>query len=465
MIREVVMEITKEYSNSKIRKKIFSMILPITVESVLQMIVGFVSMAMIGRISAIAVGALGLSMRITQIVWALFKGVTTGATVFVAQAHGAQNNKKLRQVVQQTLLSTIILVILLQILIFWKAPDLILNLFHPKEDLLQSAVTYLRTVSWGLPFMAIMLVVAGVLQGTGNAITPMLITLFMNIINAGLSFIFIFGKLGMPAMGIRGAALATIIAQFMGAMVGLYVLFSKGGILNSLFNKKLFDLDIRQIGDIYRVGMPTAFESIFWQIAALIITNVILSFGEIPLAAHQLGLQAESISYMPAAGFGIAATTFVGQALGAKDKKLGKAYLKETLKGAIIVTLFCASLLVFFPQLIMKILTDDVEVIKLGAKYLIIMGLVQMPQNVSGVLNGALRGAGYTKVPMIVAGIGLWGVRIPLSLLFTYYFHMNIIAIWLVMGADLIVRFILSFTVYKTKNIFEKSFVLEEVEA
>lgn len=459
------MEITKDYSSSKIRKKIFSMILPITIESVLQMIVGFVSMAMIGRISAVAVGALGLSMRITQIVWALFKGVTTGASVFVAQAHGAQNNKKLRQVAQQTLLSTIILVILLQIIIFWKAPYLILNLFHPKEDLMQNAVTYLRTVSWGLPFMAIMLVVAGVLQGTGNATTPMLITFFMNIVNAGLSFIFIFGKLGMPAMGIRGAALATIIAQFMGAMVGLYVLFSRGGILNSLFNKKLFNIDIRQIGDIYRVGMPTAFESIFWQIAALIITNVILSFGEIPLAAHQLGLQAESISYMPAAGFGIAATTFVGQALGAKDKKLGRAYLKETLKGAIIVTLFCASLLIFFPQLVMKILTDDMEVIKLGAKYLIIMGIVQLPQNVSGVLNGALRGAGYTRVPMIVAGIGLWGVRIPLSLLLTYYFHMSIIAIWLVMGADLIVRFFLSFTLYKTKNIFEKSFVLEDLEA
>lgn len=449
------MEISKDYSKEVIRKKIYSMILPITIESVLQMTAGLVSMAMIGRISAVAVDGLGLSTRITQIVWALFKGVTTGATVFVAQAYGAKNDKKLRKVVQQTLISTIILVILLQLLIIWKAPFLIHILFHPEQEIMESSVTYLRMVALGLPFMAIMLVVAGTLQGTGNARTPMFIALFMNVINIGLSFVFIFGKLGLPAMGVRGAALATAIAQFSGAMLGLYVLFSKGGILSSLRNKKLFKIDMKQIGEVYRVGMPTALESIFWQLAALIITNVILTFGKIPLAAHQLGLQAESISYMPAAGFGIAATAFVGQALGAKDKKLGKAYLIETLKGAVVVTIFCASLLVFFPQVVMKILTNDIEVIKLGAKYLIIMGLVQLPQNVSGVLNGALRGAGYTKVPMIVAGIGLWCVRIPLSLLLTYYFHMNIVAIWLVMGADLIVRFILSFTLYKTKAIFE----------
>jgi putative MATE family efflux protein len=457
-------ETKKQYSLKEIRKKIYSMILPITIESILQMTAGLVSMALIGRISSTdstAVNSIGISSRITMIVWALFKGITTGGSVFVAQAFGSDNPKKQKKVIQQTLLSSIGLVIILQQIIFWNASAL-LSIFNPSPELLASGTLYLRTICWGLPFMVVMLAVAASLQGMGNAKTPMLIALMMNAINITLSYLLIFGHLGIPGLGIRGAAIATVIAQFCGAMMGLYVLFSKGGVLHSLLNKSFFKIDIKQVADVYKVGLPTSLESIFWQIAAIILTKAILTFGDTAFAAHQLGLQAESISYMPAAGFGIAATTFIGQALGAKNSELGKAYLKETLKGTIVVTVFCASILIFLPTLVMKMLTENVEVIRLGAKYLIIMGLVQIPQNISGVLNGALRGAGFTRVPMFVAAAGLWGIRIPMTLILTYKFQSTIIAIWVVMGVDLVFRFILSFTIYKTKNIYNRELVFSE---
>lgn len=456
------MEYKEKVSDTKeVRKKIYSMILPITIENILQMTAGFVSMAMIGRIDAIAIASLGLSTRITQIIWALFKGVTTGGAVFVAQAYGSGNHKKVRHIIQQTLLSSIILVFILQQFIFWKAP-LLLKIFNPKPELLANAGLYLKIASWGLPFVAIMLVVAGVLQATGNAKTPMKIALIMNLTNIVFSFILIFGKLGMPALGIRGAAIATVIAQFTGAMLGIYVLFSESGMLNSFFNTKFFRIDLKQISSVYKVGAPTALESIFWQISAVILTRVILSFGEIALASYQLGLQAESISFMPAMGFGVAATAFIGQAVGAKNEVLGRKYMKELLKGSAILTSISAFILIFFPSSVMRLLTTDTQVIKMGVLYLVIMGLVQLPQNIAGVFNGALRGAGYTKVPMIVAGVGIWLIRIPFTLLLTYKFNMSIKAIWIVMGLDLIVRFILSFTLYKTRNLYNKELVFEE---
>jgi putative MATE family efflux protein len=460
-------EATKQLSLKEIRKNIYSMILPITIESVLQMTAGLVSMALIGRISSTdptAVNAIGISSRITQIVWALFKGITTGASVFVAQAYGSNNPKKLKEVIQQTLLSSIILVLIFQQIIFWNAPAL-LSIFNPNPELLASGVLYLRTISWGLPFMVVMLAVAASLQGMGNAKTPMLIALMMNVINIFLSYLLIFGNLGMPSLGIRGAAIATATAQFFGAMIGLYVLFSKGGVLNSHLNKSFFKVNMKQVSEVYKVGFPTSLESIFWQVAAIILTKAILTFGDTAFAAHQLGLQAESISYMPAAGFGIAATTFIGQALGAKDSERGRAYLKETLKGTIWVTTFCASILIFLPTVVMNILTENAEVIQLGAKYLIIMGIVQIPQNISGVLNGALRGAGFTRVPMFVAAAGLWGIRVPLTLLVAYKFRSTIIVIWIIMGVDLVVRFLLSFIIYKTKNIYDRKLVFSEESA
>jgi Na+-driven multidrug efflux pump len=152
----------------------------------------------------VAVGAIGLSSRVTQMIWALFKGISTGASVFVAQAYGAGNLNKLKAVIQQTLLSSVALVILLQEFIYWKAP-LLLSVFNTSDNLMANGLIYLRTVSWGLPFVVIMLVVAGVLQGMGNAKTPMKIALLMNVINIIVSFVLIFGYAGFSPMGIRGS--------------------------------------------------------------------------------------------------------------------------------------------------------------------------------------------------------------------------------------------------------------------
>ena len=447
--------------NKRIRSKIISMILPITIENILQMTAGFFSMAMLGRIDPIAIGSFGISNRITQIVWALFKGIATGASVFVAQAYGANNNEKLKKVALQTLISSIALVVILQQILFWKG-TYFLKIFNPRDVLLENGTMYLKTVSWGLPFLTIILVVAGILQGMGNAKTPMKVALIMNLLNVIFGYTLIFGHFGFKPMGLKGAAIATVLSQVIAAILGLWVLFSRDGILENSINKKSMKFDTKEIASIYKVGMPTAFESIFWQLAAIIITKAVLTYGEVAFAAYQLGLQAESISYMPAAGFGVAATTFIGQTLGAGEKELGKKYLKQLVIGTSVITVFTGGVLMFFPKQVMRILTDDAEVIRIGIQYLVVMGLVQIPQNIAGVLNGALRGAGFTRVPMIVAGVGLWCIRVPFSLLAAYVFKMDVRAIWVIIGIDMALRFVLSLAIYKNKDIYNKELLIEE---
>lgn len=449
-----MINVNNKSETRSIRRKIYKLILPITIDNILQMIAGLVSMGMIGRVNTLSVGAIGLSTRISQIVWALFKGLTTGATVFVAQAYGAKDYKRLRHVIQQTLLSTLVLVVLFQQVIFWKA-SFFLSIFNPKPDLMASATLYLKTISFGLPFWVIMIVVSGVLQGMGNANTPMKITFIMNLINVFMGYILIFGNFGIPKYGIFGAAIGLDVAQFIGAMIGLYVLFNKDGVLSSLFNFKFFKFDFMEILKVYRVGIPTSIESILWQLSAIILTRVMLTFGVVALASYQIGLNAESISFTPALGFSIAATALVGQALGGDEGELGKKYLKELMKGTALLTIVLASTLIFMPKQIMGLLTNDKSVIELGAKYLFLMGLVQLPQNISGVLNGSLRGAGYTWVPMVVAFTGIWLIRVPLSLILTYCFHLDIVSIWIVICIDQVTRFGLSIGIYKFKNIYK----------
>jgi putative MATE family efflux protein len=454
-----------QMSKKELRAKIFSMILPLTFENILQMTTGFVSAALIGWISVSAINSVSLAVRVNNIVWALFKGIGIGTTVMVAQAYGSNDYAKVRKIAHQALLSTLVLVVLLQQIIYRNA-HVFISWFGAKGEVLEGATMHLKNISFGLPFLAIMLIVAGVMQGMGNAKTPAKIALIMNIVNVGLSWMFIFGNLGFPALGLRGAALGIILAQATAALIGLYILFNENGILRPLLNKSLFRFDGAQIVDVYKVGLPSSAESVFWNLSSIVLTSLILKLGTIPMAAHSQGLQAEAISYMPAASFALAATAFIGQALGASNPKLAKEYFKEIAKGSTIITSVSVVLLLIIPKQIMWLLTKDPEVIALGAVYLRLMALVQIPQNISGVINGTLRGAGYTQVPAFVSGTGIWLVRIPLSYFLALNMGMGIYGIWTAMCIDLIFRFILSsgFLLLKHKSILYKRNQIEGEE-
>jgi putative MATE family efflux protein len=282
----------------------------------------------------------------------------------------------------------------------------------------------------------------------------MFIVLILNFFNIVLSYILIFGKIGFPKLGLKGAAIAYVLSYLIASIVGFIFLIYH----NDIFRIKDFKIheliNINEIKSLVKFSIPTAFEMSFWQFASIIITRAILEYGEVAYAAYQLGLQAESMSYMPAAGFGIAASTFVGQAVGSRNNELAKKYMKYLYKYAAIITSIAGLSLILFPNQIMSLLTNNKEVVQIGSQYLFIMGLVQLPQNIAGVLNGALRGAGYSKISMINVGVGLWGVRIPLVLIFTNLLKTKIYWIWIAMGIDLIVRFIFSAITFKKKDIY-----------
>lgn len=433
-----------------------SMILPITVENILQMTAGLVLMAMIGRIDAIAVGAIGIANVLYKILWGVFKGISTGTSVLVAQAYGAGNYKKLKSVTEQSFIISLIISVVFQQILYWFA-EYLLVIFNPSSELLANGTLYLRIISISLPFAAVILLVSGVLQGMGNAKTPMISIGILNIVNIVFGYIFIFPM----KMGLKGAAYAYNIAYITSALFGIYVLFSRNGVITNIGGRFEFNLNKNEVMDILGLGIPTSFETIFWQAAAIFITRAILTYGDIAYAAYQLGLQAESISYMPATGFGIAATTFIGQALGSRDKETGKKYLKQLIKYTVILTAFAGGALTFFPKPIMRLLTDDKEVIRIGAMYLVVMGLTQLPQNISGVLNGALRAAGYSKIPMINAGVGLWCIRVPFILIAAYVFKANIIWIWIGIGIDMSFRLLFSYLYFRKKNIWESRALVE----
>ncbi|HSN65996.1 MAG TPA: MATE family efflux transporter, partial [Fusibacter sp.] len=326
-----------EISKSEIRKSIAKMILPILISSVLEMSVGIISMKLIGNLGFIAIGAMGLSTRVRGIIWAVYKGIAIGVQVVIAQAYGAGDKGRIKDALKQTVGSIFIISILfLTTMLF--VPEFWLKIFGAKGELLGVSADVLRVVGVGMPFLGVILIISGALQGKGDAMTPMIISGIMNILNVVFGLILVRGLFGFPVLGLMGAAIALALSQAVAALIALWFILKKGGLLEGVKINQFFTFTKNIMASVYKTGIPSALESLFWQLSAIILIRAILTYGDASYAAYQLGLQAESIAYMPAAGFQVAATAYIGRYLGAKDPVMAKRYLREILLGAVIIS-------------------------------------------------------------------------------------------------------------------------------
>lgn len=446
----------KVYDSKVIRKQIFFLIIPVMLENIFQMSAGLISSAMIGRLSPSLISAQGISSRVTGILWCLFKGIGVGATVVIAKNRGESDMTKCKKTFEQTCITGCLLAALIIIIVLFNLSNITL-FFTSNEETLNSAMAYLKIVIFTAPFLLIMSAVTAAFQACGNTKTPMYIAIVVNIINVILGYLLIYGKFGFPSLSLIGAGIALLVSQVCGALLGIYLLYNRRhGLFSTVLTKrKLFSIDIDNVKQVYSIGIPAAFESMFWQFSAIIMSKAILSYGEVTFAAYQLGLQAELMSEMPAVGVGIAATSMTANAIGKKDGALLKIYAKQLIETSTIISLFTSMLIIVFPGFFMDFFTNNAEIKAIGINYLIVMGFIQTPQNLAKVLNGTIRSAGYKNIPMIISFIGIWVIRVPLALLFTYVLKLDIIFIWLCMAIDQVFKCGISAIIYKVKKVDE----------
>ena len=444
----------KVYDSKVIRKQIFFLIIPVMLENIFQMSAGLISAAMVGRLSPMLISAQGICSRITGVMWCLFKGIGIGTTVVIAKNRGESDMTKCKKTFEQTCVTGCLLAVLLIIIVLFNSAN-ILSFFTSNSDTLQIAGKYLKIVILTAPFLMIMSAVTAAFQACGNTKTPMYIAIVVNIINVVLGYLLIYGKFGFPVLSLIGAAIALLISQACGALLGMYLLYNKRhGLFSTVLNKyNLLKIDLNLVKQVYSIGIPAAFESMFWQLSAIIMSKAILSYGEVTFAAYQLGLQAELMSEMPAVGVGIAATSLTANAIGKKDGTLLKIYSKQLITTSTAISLFTSMLIIVFPGFFMDFFTNNAEIKAIGINYLIVMGFIQTPQNLSKVLNGTIRSAGYKNIPMIISFVGIWVVRVPLALLFAYILKLDIIFIWLCMAIDQVFKCSMSAIIFKVKKV------------
>jgi putative MATE family efflux protein len=248
-------------------------------------------------------------------------------------------------------------------------------------------------------------------------------------------------------LGVTGAGIATTVGRYIATFLILRILFNSKGDYNLDFNDFKIDKDI--IRRIFKIGLPAAGEQLLFRSAQLAFFRIVASLGTVMIAAHKITITAESISFMPGWGFALAATTLVGQYLGAEDKDNAKrgGYTAGYMCVAIMSVL--GVLFFFFPEMFINIFTKDPEIIHYAVICLRIVAVAQPLLAIAMVFAGALRGAGDTKTVLITTGITSWVVRVGLGYFLTITLGYGLTGAWIAMALDFGIRGITFLLLFK----------------
>ncbi|MCP4517101.1 MAG: MATE family efflux transporter, partial [Delftia sp.] len=243
----------------------------------------------------------------------------------------------------------------------------------------------------------------------------------------------------LPRLGVLGSGIGAATGRGLGGLVIIVLLVRGVGPVK--IEARIPRPDVAIIRQIMRIGLPAVGEQLLMRIAQVLLTTFITGLGTVAYAAHQVTIQALSVAYMPGWGLALAATTLVGQELGAKRPERAAQSTYEALRVAIVIMTVMGGLVAVFPTQVLRIFTDDPAVVADGILILRIAGLVIPFLGVSFTLSGALRGAGDTTSVLAVLAVSVWGLRIANA----YWLGpwLGLLGIWLAVGTDFIGRALL----------------------
>jgi putative MATE family efflux protein len=405
-----------------IRRNVVNLSLPVLLSSLFQRLVSIVDIFIVGGLGAAAIAATGLGQLLIFVVMTVFWGLATGATVVIAHLWGGGLHGEARKAAFVAALACAGMAVVASVL-GWTYGDDLARYLGAKSDVLEFASGYIRLVFLCFAFTAGLNILSAIMHGIGNTRTPMEGIILVNILHVLIAYPLIYGKWGLPAMGVKGAAYAINISELCGFV---YLLVQAIRMNYITFGPPDFSLFQR----IWRIGYPVALERIAQQSGQLLYSKFIISFGTAAYAAHQIGLSIESLSFMPGAGMGIAASTLMGQALGARKIRRAKISHAEALRLAILVMAFMALLFFFFPHMLIALFTHDADVIEKGSVFLRLVAFAQIPLAISFVYAGSLRGTGDTHYVFLVTLFAMWGIRVLFSYIAAVPLQMSLYMVW-----------------------------------
>lgn len=391
--------------------------LPVVGLNVLQVLSLAVDTAMVGRLPGAdaALTGMGFATQLAFLLMVAMMGVTVGSVAFVARAHGAGDADRVDHVVAQSATVAVLLGLLVAVVGNALAVPL-LRLLGADETGMAAGLSYLRPTLLFAAANYLNILLAAVLRGVGNTRLPFFVAIGSNALNVGLNWLLILGNLGMPALGLTGAAIGTGVSQ-LAAVVVLTVLLARGAEPALHVRPRLAPLDLAHVRDLLRIGAPAAADMLVLNAGFLTIVGLLGRLDPLAVAAHGLGLRVQALAFVPGMGISQAIGALVGQALGAEDVGRARAVLARGM-GLCVAVMSGLGLLIIAGRARIVSVFDVDPTSALGGYAQEWMQLLGWGMPVFGVyiaIVGLLQGSGATRTSLRINLVMTLLLQVPLS--------------------------------------------------
>lgn len=380
--------------------------LPLMCSSILQLLFNAADIVVVGRFAGDnALAAVGSNTALINLLTNLFVGLSVGSNVLTAQYYGAKKDRDLKETVHTSMLLSIYSGVLLTVIGLAGARGL-LELMQAPPEVLELAVLYLRIYFLGMSSMMVYNFGSAILRAVGDTKRPLYYLLSAGIVNVVLNLFFVI----VCHMGVAGVGIATVISQTISALLVVRCLVrEQGGIHLEI---KELSISKEKLAKIMQIGLPAGFQGTVFSLSNVVIQSAVNSFGNIAVAGNSAAANIEGFVYMAMNAFYQATISFTSQNYGAKEyKRIYKILFAGELFVVITGTLL-GNLAVFFGETLLGIYSSSAEVVAAGMMRVRIICSVYALCGVMDVLVGALRGIGYSIIPMIVSLVGACGLRL-----------------------------------------------------
>lgn len=428
------------------RKQTIKLTIPVFFELLISSLFGMVDMMMVGNsgapsITTPSIAATGITNQVMFIGIAMAQAMSAGGTAMISRYCGANEEEKIPNVVKHLIILMIVILIIPFVTISQLIPERIMAFIGAEQETINIGLNYFKIVILGFIFQSLNLSIFASMRGTGDTRTPMVINIFVNLLNVAGNYILIFGKLGLPAMGVTGAGISTSLSHVVAFIILVIILLNKSHVVRLDLHKG-FKFNKPIIDNLVKVGGPAALEQVGFRLGVILFIRIVSGLGTVAYATHQIASNIISLSFAPGQSFGIAASTLVGKSLGQERIDRAEIYIKETNRLALISSVFFGILFFFFGSKIVGLYTEDLTVIHMSVNIMKTIAIIQPFQASAFAVSGGLRGAGDTVSTLIVTMIGVVVIRLSIAYILINIVGLGLIGAWIAMLSDQIIRWI-----------------------
>lgn len=420
---------------------------PAILEAVLVGLVSFIDTIMVSGLGSSAISAVGLTNQPKFIIFAVFFALNISVNAIISRRKGQEDKEGANKTLAQALsLCFLLAIVLCGIGIIVAKP--FMQLAGANEDTLEYSAIYFRIIMVGMVFTAISGVINSAQRAIGKTKIAMTSNLTANFINICFNFLLIRGNFGFPALGVTGAAIATMIGNIVAFIMSVRSLTHKDSYF-SVNIKELFKFSSEVIKPIIKVGSGAGVEQIFIRLGFFIYATAVANLGTTAFATHLICMNIINLSFTFGQGLGVASSALIGQNLGKKRPDLSYLYGKAGQRVGVFISLFLMLLFIFGGEMLMHLFTgpeekDYATIIKNGIIILYIIAATSPAQISQVIFTGCLRGAGDTKYVAVSSLISMGIFRPLLTIILCYPLGMGVIGAWISLLIDQYTRLILS---------------------